>query len=243
MKKITQLLFAAGLTFSSVSAQVIEQVSYIGALEADPAKDWTAGWTNFNPQSTIYAVATDDTTLNAISTGSGGIKNISGTRTLSASTVYLMKGLIVVRSGGKLVIPAGTLIRAEADVAASPKNYASIIVERGGMIEINGTKDKPVVITSNKGTGARNRGDWGGIVISGKARNNQGSDVQVEGFNNVTADPNLAKFGGTDDNDNSGTISYLRMEFGGLAFEPNKEINGLTPWVSGQSNYLAPHTG
>jgi len=238
MKKITQLLFAAGLTFSSGSAQVIEQVSYIGALEADPAKDWTAGWTNFNPQSTIYAVATDDTTLNAISTGSGGIKNISGTRTLSASTVYLMKGLIVVRSGGKLVIPAGTLIRAEADVAASPKNYASIIVERGGMIEINGTKDKPVVITSNKGTGARNRGDWGGIVISGKARNNQGSDVQVEGFNNVTADPNLAKFGGTDDNDNSGTISYLRMEFGGLAFEPNKEINGLTLGSVGKATTL-----
>ncbi|MFN5218547.1 MAG: hypothetical protein ACK5CL_07260, partial [Sphingomonadales bacterium] len=186
----------------AAKAQFIEQVNYIGALEADQAKDWTAGWTNFNPQQTIYAVATDDTSLNAITTGSGGIKNIRGTRTLNASTVYLMKGLIVVRDGGTLIIPAGTLIRAEADVNASPKNYASIVVERGGKIQINGTQTSPVVITSNKGTGARTRGDWGGIVISGKAKNNQGSDVQVEGFNNVTADPNLAKFGGTDDNDN-----------------------------------------
>lgn len=238
MKKITQLLFAGVLTVTAANAQAIEQVSYIGALEADATKDWTAGWSNFNPQNTIYSTAGDDTTLNAISTGTGGIKNITGTRTLNASTIYLMKGLIVVRSGGKLIIPAGTLIRAEADVAASPKNYASFVVERGGMIEINGTKDKPVVITSNKGTGARNRGDWGGIIICGKAKNNQGSDIQVEGFNNVIADPNLAKFGGTDDNDNSGTITYLRMEFGGLAFEPNKEINGLTLGSVGKATTL-----
>ena len=237
MKKITQLLTLAGLAVSA-KAQFIEQVNYIGALESNPAKDWTAGWTNFNPQQTIYAVATDDTTLNAISTGSGGIKNIRGTRTLSAGSVYLLKGLIVIRDGGKLIIPAGTLIRAEADINASPKNYASIVVERGGKIEINGTQNSPVVITSNKGTGARVRGDWGGIVISGKAKNNQGSDVQVEGFNNVTADPNLAKFGGTDDNDNSGSITFLRMEFGGLAFEPNKEINGLTLGSVGKATTL-----
>lgn len=229
MKKITGLFAIAALGATAASAQVIEKVDFIGALEADASKDWTTGWTNFNPQNTIYATATDDTTLNAISTGnSGGIKSISGTRTLDASKVYLLKGLVVVRDGGRLIIPAGTLIRAEADVNATPKNYASIIVERGGKIEINGTVTNPVVMTSNKGTGARARGDWGGIVISGKARNNQSTDNQVEGFNNVTAEPTLARGGGSDDNDNSGSIAYLRMEFGGLAFEPNKEINGLT---------------
>jgi len=120
MKKITQLLMLTGLSAVAAKAQFIEQVNYIGALEADARKDWTSGWAKFNPQATIYAVATDDTTLNAITTGSGGIKNIRGTRTLNASTVYLMKGLIVVRDGGTLIIPAGTLIRAEADVTASP---------------------------------------------------------------------------------------------------------------------------
>lgn len=238
MKKITQLLMLTGLSAVAAKAQFIEQVNYIGALETDPVKDWTTGWTNFNPQATSYAAITDDTTLNAITTGSGGIKNITGTRTLNATAVYGLKGLIVVRNGGTLIIPAGTLIRAEADVNATPKNYASIVVERGGKIQINGTKTSPVVITSNKASGARTRGDWGGIVISGRARNNQGSDVQVEGFNNVTADPNLAKFGGTDDNDNSGSITYLRMEFGGLAFEPNKEINGLTLGSVGKGTTL-----
>lgn len=228
MKKITGLTMVLALFASGAKAQFFEQTTFIGALSSDASADWTAGWTNFNPQTTIYPVATDDTTLNAISTGSAGIKSIRGTRTLDSTKVYLMKGLIVVRDGGKLIIPAGTIIRAEADINATPKNYASIIVERGGKIEINGIKTNPVVITSNKGTGARNRGDWGGIVICGKARNNQSSNSQVEGFNNVTAEPTLAQGGGTDDNDNSGRITYLRQEFGGLAFEPNKEINGLT---------------
>lgn len=239
MKKITGFIAITALSAMAAQAQVIEKVDFIGALDADASKDWTTGWTNFNPQNTIYSTTSDDTTLNAITTGTtGGIKSISGTRTLDASKVYLLKGLVVIRDGGKLIIPAGTLIRAEADINATPKNYASILVERGGKIEINGTQASPVVITSNKGTGARNRGDWGGIIISGKARNNQSTDNQVEGFNNVTAEPTLAKGGGNDDNDNSGSITYLRMEFGGLAFEPNKEINGLTLNSVGKSTVL-----
>ena len=103
-----------------------------------------------------------------------------------------------------------------------------ISVERGGMIEVNGTPKKPVVMTSNKAAGSRDRGDWGGLVLCGKAVNNQGSDVQLEGFNNVAVDNTLGKFGGTDDKDNSGVIKYVRIEFAGLAFEPNKEVNSLT---------------
>ena len=107
------------------------------------------------------------------------------------------------------------------------------MVERGGKIEITGTSAKPVVITSAKAVGQRDRGDWGGLLIAGKAPHNlldgtTNNNVQMEGFNNVTFDANLAKFGGTDVNDNSGIVRYLRLEFGGLAFEVNKEINGLT---------------
>ncbi|MEN9612961.1 MAG: hypothetical protein RLZZ628_3775, partial [Bacteroidota bacterium] len=74
---------------------------------------------------------------------------------------------------------------------------------------------------------------WGGLLIAGKAPHNlldgvNNNNVQMEGFNNVTFDATLARFGGTDVNDNSGIVRYLRLEFGGLAFEPNKEINGLT---------------
>ena len=84
---------------------------------------------------------------------------------------------------------------------------------------------EPVVLTSAKPIGSRDRGDWGGLVLCGKAVNNQGTDIQMEGFNNVALDNTLAKHGGINDDDNSGSINNLRIEFGGVAFEPNKEIN------------------
>ena len=223
MKKV--LLSALLLTgISQLRAQFIEQVNFIGALDKDPKKDWTLNWTNWNPQNTNYAAVTDSTTLN----NSSGELAISNTLTLDASKVYLLKSVVVVKSGGKLVIPAGTLIRARSNASTTPKEYATIVVERGGQIDVQGTVNNPVVMTSSKAAGSRVRGDWGGIVLCGNAVNNQGLDVQVEGFNNISFNSTLAKFGGTNDADNSGSISYLRMEFGGYAFEPNKEINGLT---------------
>jgi len=217
-------------TPSAASTFKMEQTSYVGALSADPAKDWTTGWANWNPKTTAYPVPTDTTTLNGmVSTlPKPGERFITGTVTLDATKVYLLKGLIVVRSGGKLVIPAGTVIRALANLTSSPVNYASIVVERGGQIEILGSAAQPIVFTSAKAAGSRDRGDWGGIVICGNAVNNQGASVQVEGFNNVAFDNTLAFHGGTNNSDNSGILRYLRLEFGGLAFEVNREINGLT---------------
>ena len=225
------LLFVT--TYQSLMAQStfkLVQTGYVGALRPETANDWTKGWTNYDPKNAIYGAVTDTVTLNGmISTlPIQGEKDITTTVTLTASTVYLLKGFVVVRSGGKLVIPAGTVIRGLADINANPKNYASIIVERGGKIEINGTATNPVIMTSTKAVGSRDRGDWGGLVLCGKSANNQAIDQQLEGFNNATFDPNLAKFGGTDVADNSGFIRYLRVEFAGLAFEANKEINGVT---------------
>lgn len=223
MKKITFLSVAVALA-SQLNGQFIQMVNYAGALSSDASQDWTKGWAEWNPKQASYGVATETTTLNDAS----GIKNITGTVTLDASKVYLLTSTCVVRSGGKLIIPAGTVIRGVADLTATPKLYALITVERGGMIEVNGTSTNPVVMTSNKAAGSRDRGDWGGLVLCGKAVNNQGLDVQLEGFNNVAVDNTLGKFGGTDDADNSGIVKYVRIEFAGLAFEPNKEVNSLT---------------
>ncbi len=222
MKKL--LLAVSMIGAMSAQAQFIEKVDFVGALSADASQDWTKGWAEWNPKAKTYADATDLTTLNDAS----GKKEITTTITLDASKVYSLNSVVVIKAGGKLIIPAGTLIRAKADLNATPKLYSTIVVERGGVIEVNGTSSNPVVITSANAVGSRERGDWGGIVICGKAINNQGTDVQVEGFNNISFDATLAKFGGSEDNDNSGVVKYLRMEFGGLAFEPNKEINGLT---------------
>ena len=223
MKKITFLSVAVALA-SQLNGQFIQMVNYAGALSSDASQDWTKGWTEWNPRQASYGIATETSTLNDAS----GIKNITGTVTLDASKVYLLTSTCVVRSGGKLIIPAGTVIRGAADLTATPKLYATLVVERGGMIEVNGTSSNPVIMTSNKDAGVRDRGDWGGLVLCGKAVNNQSVDAQLEGFNNVAVDNTLGKFGGTDDADNSGIIKYVRIEFAGLAFEPNKEVNSLT---------------
>lgn len=238
MKREFYYLMILGIFFQThgllAQSKVLEKTNYVGALNIDASKDWTQSWTNWDPKSTDYPAVTDITTLDGMATSLPvpGKKEINGTLNLDANQVYLLKGIIVVSNGGKLVIPAGTVIRGEADLNASPKNYACIVIERGGKIELNGTASKPVVFTSNKAIGQRERGDWGGLLIAGRAVHNLSNatfdNVQMEGFNNITFDGSLAKFGGNDATDNSGVLKYLRIEFAGLAFETNKEINGLT---------------
>ena len=232
------LAFLSTATIMSLTAQSsfkLKETGYVGALSANAAADWTTDWTNFDPKNAVYGAPTDTTTLNGMlsTLPVPGVKDITTTLTLDATKIYLLKGFVAVRSGGKLIIPEGTVIRVLADLNSTPKNYATIVVERGGKIEITGTAAKPVVMTSARAVGQRDRGDWGGLLIAGKAPHNlldgtTNNNVQMEGFNNVTFDANLAKFGGTDANDNSGIVRYLRLEFGGIAFEVNKEINGLT---------------
>lgn len=238
MKKTNTIIFCAMVLLYSgkIAAQNFfdSTVKFIGALDSDPSKDWTAGWTNFNPKATSYAAHTDSVTLNGAASGK---LEISSSLTLDANKVYLLTGFVIVKSGATLTIPAGTLIRGRADLNATPKNYATLIVERGGKLIVNGTKAKPVVFTSWKTTG-RDRGDWGGIVLTGTAVNNQGNDVQLEGFNNVVFDGNLGKYGGSNDDDSSGSIQYCRIEFAGLAFEPNREINSLTLGSIGRKTVL-----
>lgn len=240
MKKnlLFTLVLLSVFCMPSLSAQSgfrFVKTSYVGALDADAAKDWTKGWTNFDPKTTTYPAPTDTTTLNGMLTSLPvrGERFITSNLTLDATKVYLLKGFIVVKSGAKLTIPAGTVIRATADLATTPKNYATLVVERGAQIEITGTAANPVVFTSAKDAGKRERADWGGLVICGRGIHNllngtTNNNVQLEGFNKVTFDPSIGFIGGTDNTDNSGIIRYLRLEFGGLAFDVNQEINGLT---------------
>jgi hypothetical protein len=131
--------------------------------------------------------------------------------TLDASKVYKLTGLLNVEAGGELHIPAGTVIEGIGGTSAA------IIVKQDGKIFITGTKEKPVVMTS--GLATKKAGDWGGLVICGRATCNSG-----EG----TSEVGEASYGGTKDDDNSGSISYLRIEYSGAAFNSEKEYNGLS---------------
>jgi len=141
---------------------------------------------------------------------------IAENRTLSADSVYLLQGFVYVVDGVTLTIPAGTILKGDKTT------MGSLIIEKGGQIDAQGTSTNPIVFTSNQAPGARTYGDWGGIVLCGKAVINQtGGDAQIEGGPR-------SHYGGTDNGDNSGTLKYVRIEFAGYPFQPDKEINGLT---------------
>jgi hypothetical protein len=139
---------------------------------------------------------------------------ISANTTWAESKKYLLKGFVYVAEGVTLTIEAGTIIKGDKDTKGS------LIVKSGAKILAQGTVQKPIVFTSNQPKGTRSYGDWGGIILLGKAKVNK-SPATVEG-------ENVSTFGGIDDADNSGILKYVRIEFAGIAFEPDKEINGLT---------------
>lgn len=159
--------------------------------------------------------------------------DITTNTTWSANNAYLLKGFVYVKSGITLTIEPGTVIKGDKDTKAT------LVVARGGKMNAAGTTDKPIIFTSNVASGSRNAGDWGGIIILGKAPINikgQGSTAafnenKIEGGltpNNGGNEFDYSWYGGTDANDNSGTLKYVRIEYPGIAFSVDNEINGLT---------------
>jgi len=135
---------------------------------------------------------------------------------LNANTVYRLTGRLQINSGAELTIPAGTRIEATGGTAAY------IAVTQGGKININGTSSNPVVMTS--GLAVKTAGDWGGLVICGRAPIN----TVTGGSSTAQSEVADLTYGGTIANDNSGSIRYLRLEYTGAAFSAVKEFNGVS---------------
>jgi hypothetical protein len=141
--------------------------------------------------------------------------NINTTTTLTSDKVWTLKGYVYVTDGAKLIIQPGTTII--SDVAEK----GALCIERGAQIIAEGTATKPIVFTSGKADGEKSPGDWGGIIILGRAKTNRSSEPTIEGGIGRA-------FGGTNDADNSGVLKYVRIEYAGIAAMPNSEINALT---------------
>lgn len=150
------------------------------------------------------------------------------TQTLDASKVYLLKSQVFIPDGVTLTIPAGTVIKGEK------ATKAALIVRPGGKLVANGTASNPVVFTSNQGVGERDKGDWAGIIVLGKAFVNQSGQVAIEGISpqvyygvkyqsaDAVATP------ATNADDNSGVLKHVRIEYAGIELTPNNETNSLT---------------
>jgi hypothetical protein len=210
MKKIYNLMTALCIGASAFAQDAFwTPTAYRGAFpvtDNTPTTDWTSGWANFDPENTVYpaTVTTVSADITANTTWSGVVK---------------LMNKVYVKNNATLTIAPGTIIRGDK------LTQGSLIITRGAKIMADGTAANPIIFTSNEAVGARNEGDWGGLVILGLAKNNQpGGVANIEGIVPTTD----SQYGGNFDNDNSGILRYVRVEFAGIALEPNKEINGIT---------------
>jgi len=139
--------------------------------------------------------------------------------TLTSDKKWLLQGFVYIDNGATITIQPGTVVKGDKD------SKGTLIIMRGAKIHAVGTSSSPIVFTSNKAAGSRDYGDWGGVILCGRANNNQpGGEAIIEGGP-------TAMYGGAgspNDADNSGDMEYVRIEFAGIAFQPNQEINGLT---------------
>lgn len=159
----------------------------------------------------------------------------------TADKIYLVKGFVRVGddptisvvpgkdSGPTLTIEPGTVIFGDKETKGT------LIIQRGAKIIAEGTVDKPIVFTSESPVGSKEPGDWGGLVICGRASNNQPNGIfELEGgykaFSGGGATP--------DDADNSGSLKYVRIEYAGVPINPNQEVNTLTMGAVGSGTKI-----
>tara|TARA_R110002050_G_scaffold244268_1_gene380854 strand:+ start:11091 stop:12365 length:1275 start_codon:yes stop_codon:yes gene_type:complete len=134
--------------------------------------------------------------------------------TFTASKNWLLSGGVFVKDGSTLTIEAGTQIKAADDGAT-----AFLAIAQGGKINAVGTAAKPIVFSTVKANPAP--GDWGGIIINGRATINvAGGSAQGEG--------GTGTYGGQDDADNSGTLSYIVVKYAGRILGTDNELNGFS---------------
>ena len=148
---------------------------------------------------------------------------ISKDTVLKANNTYILKGLVYMNNNATMTVEAGTTIKGDIITVGG------LVITRGAKLVAKGSFDKPIVFTSNSAT--PRSGDWAGIVLLGKAPINNSFNGtagvgEIEGGINDAAGNGL--FGGPDAADNSGILSYVRIEYAGYAFLPDKEINSLT---------------
>jgi PKD repeat protein len=163
--------------------------------------------------------------------------NITASETWTSNNIYILNGWVYVKAGATLTIQPGTIIK--GDFATQ----GALIIERDAKIIANGTVDQPIVFTSQKSVGQRNYGDWGGLIICGRGSCNAPANVSLgtqQGEAVIEGGVGSFYGGGTspNDQDSSGVLRHLRIEFPGIAFQPNSEINGLTCGAVGSKTVI-----
>lgn len=160
--------------------------------------------------------------------------DITASTTWTKDHIYVLKGYVWV-TGGTLTIEAGTVIRGD--------NGSALTITKDAKLNAVGTAAQPIVFTSSSAT--PKSGDWGGLVMLGKAGINvAGGTNGIEGF--ATSFGERIRYGGTDNAHDCGKLKYARIEFAGFELAPANELNGLTVGGCGSAteiDYVQSHYG
>ena len=165
--------------------------------------------------------------------------DITADRTLTNDTQWNLSGIVYVKNGATLTVEPGTFVVGQPGTTPP----SALIVTQNGKIAANGTKSRPIIMTSSLPFGQRTRGDWGGLVLLGKAPINVGGQIPggtgicpPEGCKNApgtfyiegTVGNADSLYGGSDPNHNCGSLKYVRVEYAGTILSPNNELNSFT---------------
>lgn len=221
MKKFYLISIALQVGFTGFAQ--FTATTYRGAFAPAPEAMWTDTWTEFDPQNKVYPTPTV-----TIST------SITANTTWTAGNTYALGGEIYVKNNAILTIEPGVVI-------ASNVAGAGLFITKGAKLIAEGTVSSPIVFTSGNSVGNRARGNWGGVILLGKGSYNiNGGFNYIEGITQSVD----TQFGGIttpDDNDNSGSLKYVRIEYAGYTYGAagsNTEINGLTMGAVGRGTKI-----
>lgn len=159
--------------------------------------------------------------------------DIATSVTWSSDKFYLLNGIVRVKAPAVLTIEPGTVVKGvPGDNGVLP---GTLVIERGAMLIADGNESSPIIFTSAEPAGSRAPGQWGGVVLCGRAPvNTPSGEFTLEGNYGAVvgggANPDPA--------DNSGILRYVRIEYAGFPIEPNKEINSLTMGAVGSGTTI-----
>lgn len=180
--------------------------------------NWLKGWTNFDPNHESYPE------------GEEILPNIiDGDLYLKNDIAYQLSGNVYVTNNATLTIEEGTIIRCSSD------DPASLVVTKGSRLIAKGTKLRPIVFTSDKKERSRKAGDWGGIIIAGSGKVNTPSGIGIIEGNYL---PQYSTYGGTEHDEVTAILSYVRIEFAGYKINQSKELNGLSLYGLGKNSFI-----
>lgn len=181
---------------------------------------------------TLCVGCADDDTADVTINNNGGVTDptnatnvIGGTLTedliLETGVEYSLESALIVPEGITLTVNPGVVVK------ATTGSDVYIAILQGGTINAEGTSSSPIIFTS--ATATPGAGDWGGLILLGRAPINS----VVGGDATSTSEIGGLPYGGSITDDNSGTIRYVRVEYSGGAADAASENNGFSFYAVG----------